>query len=259
MTAIFHNDIPYNYAIVGGGCFGASTALALVRKWPDARIIWFEGTHTYAASTDINKIVRPNYRDKDYVAFAENSLKTFQTDALLSQYYHHTGWVQLVGKEAHENTVEGSNDRIISVEEMQQRVGSRDKPTLGIGEKLRLSENIGYVDFNLAIEAVAKEASRLGVEREKKDVSRLIVDGGVCQGVEIGNYNVAAKDIIITAGAWTPALLERSQIDFPIDFFIVSAVGVATMPLEEKEFDELKFMPILVTEKGCNPIDQILF
>jgi sarcosine oxidase/L-pipecolate oxidase len=126
---------------------------------------------------------------------------------------------------------------------------------------LRFNENIGYADFDLAVEAVAKKASMLGVRREKKDVTRLIVDGGVCWGVEVGDYSVVAKkETVVAAGPWTPRLLEKSKVEFPSDFFTVAAVGVATMPLEEKEFDELKSMPILVTERGVfNSIDLILF
>jgi hypothetical protein len=32
----------------------------------------------------------------------------------------------------------------------------------------------------LAIEAIAKKALILGIRREKKDVTRLIIDGGAC-------------------------------------------------------------------------------
>jgi hypothetical protein len=45
---------------------------------------------------------------------------------------------------------------------------------------LRFNENISYADFDLAVKAIAKEALMLGVRREKKDVTKLIADGGVC-------------------------------------------------------------------------------
>jgi len=60
MATIVRNEDHFDYAIVGG-CFGASTALALIREWPDARIVWFEGTHTYTASQDKSKIIRADY------------------------------------------------------------------------------------------------------------------------------------------------------------------------------------------------------
>jgi glycine/D-amino acid oxidase-like deaminating enzyme len=250
----------FDYAIVGGGCFGASTVLALKRAWPDARIIWFEGTHTYTASRDTSKIVRAAYEDDDYVAFAGKSLEMWATLDPYREFYHQTGWVQVVGEGSQANTIKGPNDRMISIEEMQERVGSREEPNLAAGEELRLNEDIGYVDCDLAMEAVAKEASTLGVIRVKKDVTKLMVEGGVCLGVEAGDDRVTADTTIVAAGPWTPGLLDRSQVLFPQDFFTVAGVGVATMPLTEEEFDELKTMPILVTMGGLsNSIDLILF
>jgi hypothetical protein len=58
------------------------------------------------------------------------------------------------------------------------------------------------------------------------------------------------KETVVAASPWTPRLLERSKVEFPSDFFIITTVRVATMPLQEKEFDELKSIPILVTEGG---------
>jgi glycine/D-amino acid oxidase-like deaminating enzyme len=124
MAAIFRNENHFDYVIVGGGCLGASTTLALIREWPDARIIWFEGTDPHTASKDMSKIIRTPYPDEDYVAFAEKALKMWQTESPYRECYHQTGWVQVVGKGSHANTIKGPNDRMISVEEMQQMVGS---------------------------------------------------------------------------------------------------------------------------------------
>jgi glycine/D-amino acid oxidase-like deaminating enzyme len=67
MAAIVRNEDHYDYAIVGGKCFGASSALGLIREWPDARIIWFEGTHTYTASQDESKIIRAAYGEIEFM------------------------------------------------------------------------------------------------------------------------------------------------------------------------------------------------
>lgn len=261
MAAITYNQNHFDYAIIGGGCFGASTALALIREWPDARIVWFEGTNTRTASQDMSKIVRPNYEDEDYVAFVKKALQLWRTDPLYAEHYHETGWIQVIGEGSHANTIKGHNDRIISVELMQKMVGFQDKPKLEAGEKLRFNEDVGYADFDLAVEAVAKEASLLGVRREKREVTRLLVEGGVCRGVEAGDHSVVVeKETVVAAGPWTPRLLEKSKVGYPSDFFAVTAVGVATMPLKENEFDELKSMPILVTKGGAfHSISLILF
>ena len=245
-----HNDSHFDYAIVGGGCFGASTALALKREWPDTRIIWFEGSATSTASKDINKIIRTPYPDKDYVAFAEQAMRMWEEVAPYRNFFHRTSWVQVISENSYRSVMKGPKDRVISTQELLQMVGSHEKPKLNTGEELWLNEDIGYVDSALAVEAVAEEASIRGVIRETKDVTRLIVNEGICLGVEADHYRVTAGKTIIAAGPWTPGLLESSKVEFPDDFFTVAGVGVATMPLHEAEFSELKSMPILVTESG---------
>lgn len=146
--------------------------------------------------------------------------------------------------------MKGPEDRLISTHELVDKVGSHCKPKLGTGEELWLNENIGYVDSALAVEAVAEEASNFGVKREMKDVTRLVVNEGVCLGVEADNCRIVAGTTIIAAGPWTPGLLQSSGVEVPTEFFTVAGVGVATMPLHEAEFCELKSMPILVTESG---------
>jgi hypothetical protein len=71
---------------------------------------------------------------------------------------------------------------------------------------------------------------------------------------------VVKKDTVVAAGPWTLILLEESKIGFPSDFFTIAAVKVATMPLKEKEFEELKSMTILVIKGSLfNSANLILF
>lgn len=258
MAATHRNETYFDYVIVGGGCLGASSALALIHEWPDAKIIWFEGTDPHTASKDINKIIRTPYPDEDYVAFAGKALKMWQTESPYKNYYHQTGWVYVVAQGSIQ--AKGPNDRMMSVEEMKTMVGSQEIPKLEAGEEMWLNEDIGYADFKLAVGAVAGKASLLGVTRMKEEVTKLIVNEGVCQGVEVGDDRFLATKTIVAAGPWTPRILERSEVGFPSDFFTVAGVGVATIDLEEKEFHELKSMPIIVTGGGLsnNSIHSIL-
>ena len=247
-----HDDSHFDYAVVGGGCFGASTALALKREWPHARIVWFEGSATHTASKDVSKIIRTVYPDKDYVSFAEQAMRMWEEEAPYCNFYHRTSWIQVISENSHRSKMKTPKDRMISTQELLQMVGSHDEPKLSTGEKLWLNEDVGYVDSALAVGAVAEEASRLGVIRQTEDVTRLIVNEGVCLGVEVNQHRVIAGKTVIAAGPWTPGLLESSKVEFPIDFFTVAGVGVATIPLHDTEFSELESMPILVTENGMS-------
>jgi len=90
------------------------------------------------------------------------------------------------------------------------------------------------------------------VQRRKENITRLVVDpeGGTCVGVKVGDTIVRGNTTIVSAGAWTPSLLEKSKIITPPGFFQATAVGVAVIELSDSEFDSLKSMPILVTENG---------
>ncbi|KAF2174624.1 FAD dependent oxidoreductase [Zopfia rhizophila CBS 207.26] len=251
------NEQRLHYAVVGGGIFGASTALALKREFPDARISLFKGTHASTASRDINKVIRMAYPDEDYVKFAGQAMKRWETESPYCEFYYRTSWVQVRGEDGNENIYTGPKDKKISTDELLRITGSREEPILGAGEELWLNEDIGYVDSDLALEAVIGEASRLGVTLEEKSVTRLVVDErGTCQGVEVGGHAVTAEETIVAAGAWTPGLLKKSNIRLFEDenkernFFNVTAVGVATLALGDEEFEQLKSMPILVTNTG---------
>ena len=149
---------------------------------------------------------------------------------------------------------------MISVEEIQQIIKSQDKLKLKASEELRFNENINYINFDIVIKAVVKKALILGIKREKKDVIKLIINGGACRGIKVSDYNIIAKkETVVAASPQTPRLLERSKVEFPSDYFTIITVRVTTMPLKEKEFDELKSILILVIKDGVfNSIKLIL-
>ena len=66
----------FNYAVVGGGCFGVSTALASQIEQPNTKIILFEGS--------------------EYVPLAEEPEQKSQTERPYCKFYRRTGWIQTV-------------------------------------------------------------------------------------------------------------------------------------------------------------------
>ena len=244
------NDAAFDYIVVGGGCNGASTALALIREWPTARVIWYEGTHTTTASKDINKIIRTAYIDDDYIEFAEEAQKIWRTEDPYRQFYHEPGWLQLIGDNVYRKYIKKQKNQQISVEEMKSLVGCSQGPVLEEGEELWLNDTAGWADAARAVEAVGKLAASLGVVREAKDITRVITEGGLCQGVEVDGSLVRAKTTILATAAWTPRLLEHSHIEFPENFFTVSGVGVAVLSLTDDEFEQFKHMPTLALKNG---------
>ena len=165
----------FDYAIVKRRCFGVSTALVFKREWPDARIIWFEGTATHTAFKNITKIIRTLYPDKNYIAFVEQTMRMWEEAVFYRHFFHRTPWVQVIGVNNDRNIMKKFKNRLISTQELVHMIRSQKNPKLGTGEELWFNEDIGYVDSALAVEAVAEETSKFGVTKETKDVTRLIV------------------------------------------------------------------------------------
>lgn len=240
------------------GTLGASTALALKREDPNARVCLIRGRARITASRDINKIIRAAYPDDDYVYYARQAMKSWATDRLLSEYFHWTSWVQVRGDDPNTNLHTSEGDERISIDDFVRTTGAR--PWLTNDKVLWLNKNIGYADSDLALEAVIQEASGLGVHVLEADISKLIIDeSGACKGVEIESHNLMADKTVLATGAWTRKLLKDSNVKLFADpgreaaFLRVTAVAVAILELTAEEFEqlnELKDMPIVVTGKG---------
>lgn len=237
-----------DWLIVGGGVIGTAIANSLGRKG-QGRIIWYTGKPPVirpTASWDESKIVRTRYPVPGYTLWAESALSKWRGDKLYRNFFHEPGWIRVVDRGSRDN------DGEISSKDMRQKVGSDQEPYLKSNEILRFNKSIGSVDFDAALDAAAKQASVLGVERREKDITKLVVQDGICVGVDVAGEIVKAKKIIVAAGPWTPGLLEKSGVGFPDNFFKVVAVSVATMRLTNKELEELHDMPIIVTDEGAS-------
>ncbi|KEF50865.1 uncharacterized protein A1O9_13077 [Exophiala aquamarina CBS 119918] len=249
----------YDYAIVGAGCFGASTACDLQRRRPRAKVILFDDATTKSASRDETKIVRSPYVDPEYVELATEAQKRWKDEALYQKCYHPTRWIQTIQPESHEISLKLDTDESITPERFVAMVGSKSQPRLGPDEGLWINKDVGMVDAALALGAVIQEASRLGVVVVRTPISQLLMedDGRLCAGViTIAGHTVRARRTIVAAGPWTPSLLHRSGVGERVPghqgkpFFTVVGVGVATLHLLDDEYHRFKSMPILVTENG---------
>lgn len=253
MTPKFDKEDQFDYAIVGGGCMAVSAALALQREFRTAKIIIFEGSQTTTASKGIHRIIRTPYIDHEYVVLAEKAKTRWETEMPYRDFYRRTGWIQVIRGDNYSPF--HSQERIIEAAELSCMVNSENLPQLDVEGKLWLNEDIGVADAALALEAVAVQAAVEGVIRRKTDISRILVESGVCCGVEcIDRTSIRSSTTIVATGPWTPRLLESSNIQLPDNiqqnFFHVTAVSVAVLPLSEEEYVRFKSIPIITTSDG---------
>ncbi|CAI4216051.1 unnamed protein product [Parascedosporium putredinis] len=89
-----------SYLIIGSGVFGVSTAYHLIQKYPTASVTLvdrdaYDAESRVAASWDWNKVVRADYDDKVYCQLALEAQDVFQSDPLWKPYFHQTGvyWI----------------------------------------------------------------------------------------------------------------------------------------------------------------------
>jgi sarcosine oxidase / L-pipecolate oxidase len=221
----------FDFIVVGGGCVATSTMYAIILKWPRARVAWYTGIHEHTASNDFLKIIRDAYPDDIMAEWANRSLRMWSSDSLYSKHFHQTAWIQAIDKKTDKTMIKRQNDQVVTIGEMMERVGSTMEPSLTPTEGLYLNQNVGYADSEVALQAVSDRIAKLGVhvQRHKENITRLVVDpeGGRCLGVEVGDTTVRGNTTIVSTGAWTPSLLEKSKVITPPGFFQVTAVGVA--------------------------------
>jgi len=83
-----HSD---RLVIVGGGCFGLSTAYHLLKRGY-AHVTVLDRSPTLpapdAASTDLNKVVRTSYNDAFYTRFAHEAIQAWKDTAEWADTYH---------------------------------------------------------------------------------------------------------------------------------------------------------------------------
>ena len=107
-----------SYLIIGASVFSGSTALHLIRKYPQSTVTLVDKTFPYraAASYDSIKIVRAHYANIFYMEKALEAMEIRRTDPLYSQFYHECGLIWVVSEGFARTTIEnyerlGANER----------------------------------------------------------------------------------------------------------------------------------------------------
>lgn len=130
------------------------------------------------------------------------------------EHYRRTAWIRIISESNNEGSLKDSSERVITSDELMARVGSNKPAQLDEGDELWINEEVGCVDAAQAIEATASYAASLGVSRRQEDISEILIQDGVCQGVKNAKGDIfCASTVIVAAGAWIPALLKNSKID----------------------------------------------
>ncbi|CEH14058.1 FAD-dependent oxidoreductase [Ceraceosorus bombacis] len=86
--------VVHGHIVIGSGVFGSSTALALSRLGHSVTVLDRSASGYCApdaASNDLNKIVRADYKDEHYARLAKMAIELWRRDDRLRQCYHEVG------------------------------------------------------------------------------------------------------------------------------------------------------------------------
>jgi len=240
----------YDAIVVGGGCMGISTVLELQQRSPHARYLLFEGSHETTSSKGLRKIIRACYHDPQYATLATRAQLMWETKYPYCNFYTRTGWVQEVDGAKYKPF--HKEEKAIGLDVLSDRMQTLESPRFDREKELWFDESIGAADASLALENVAREAEKWGVERRKEDIAMLVIEDEICKGVQcLDGSQIFASTVVLAAGAWTPEILRRSNVALPPDSFYVTATATATLMLSDDEFKRFKSMPIIVTDQGA--------
>lgn len=266
------------YLIVGAGCFGASTALAIKKLHPAAEVTLVDRTSfpcPFAAAHDLNKIIRAEYQDTLYMELAREAQDEWRTNPTFKPYYHETGVIRAchgsVGQQYIDNYEallgKGNSPAILlDVEDVKTRFDGifRDGDWTGV-TNCTYNPRAGWGDAAEALRAVISAAVELGVNCVQATVTKVdFGPDGVCTGVmtDTGDH-LEAGCVILCTGAHTAWLLAESAPDRPEvqvgDRMVAAAAVMCVHQLPADQNSKFSSAPVIIQGVGDYPGKFLLF
>ncbi|EXF81366.1 FAD dependent oxidoreductase [Colletotrichum fioriniae PJ7] len=252
-----------SYLIIGAGVFGASTALHLIRAYPDASITLvdrnaYDAPIRVAASWDWNKVVRADYVDIEYMRLCLEAKKYWSEDPIWKPYYHESGvyWVSPnnFAEQMQENYKKLGVDSGLfsfSVDEAKKQYGGifKDADFTNVKEVF-VNKNSGWGEAKEALQRTIEEAMKLGVKYIEAEVGKIEFDqDGAATGVKTSKgESITASRVVLSTGAYTAKLLadsapERKDLQAG-DRFVAAAVTEGFTPVSGENATDLYNGPV---------------
>ena len=249
--------------IVGAGIFGASTALQLSRLQRPCHVKLFDRgpfPNRKAASHDINKMIRAAYDDMAYCRLGAHSLQTWRTHPLFRQWYHPSGMLFFLPHKGGANRILenyrrmgfDSGAEVISPAQARSRFdGVFHAGDFGDAEELLWDPHVGWASAASALAGTVQAAIDGGVEYHADGIARLIIENGLCRGVEtVGGLQHRAHKVLLSAGAETARLLaESAPHDYQVhagNRFVAAAIIEAKVKLNEEQIARYSSTPAVL-------------
>jgi glycine/D-amino acid oxidase-like deaminating enzyme len=210
--------------VVGAGIFGVTAAVELRQRGHRVKLL-DPGPlpHPLAASTDISKAVRMEYgADEEYMALAERALGGWRewNAEFGVELFHETGVLFLRPRRAGRGHYEyeslqllkkrGHKPQPISPESLRSRFPAFSADYVKYGF---YNPEGGYAESGRVVGRLLEKARSLGVDlQEGAKFAELMETNGKVKGIVASDgRHVAADQVLITTGAWTPYALSFTK------------------------------------------------
>lgn len=212
----------HDYLIIGGGIFGLTAAIELVKRKHRVALLNPDSIpHHLAASTDISKVVRMEYgSDTEYFQMAETCMVRWRewNDFFGVQLYHEVGLMMLCKEKIESdqqsferNNIENLKANGYQINRMDAQALAKRFPALKEGTYTdgNFNPKAGYVESSLVIETLANYARKLGVEiHEGQTAISFDVENGRLHAVKTKEGKTfSCGHAIVAAGAHTPYMI----------------------------------------------------
>ncbi|KAI1848425.1 hypothetical protein JX266_005731 [Neoarthrinium moseri] len=229
--------------IIGAGIFGLSTALAISRRWPSAKVTIIDRLTPPVedgTSVDTTRCIRADYADSVYARLAAEAQRRIEDDVDLSRHYFKQGMSFICdGKPGRffdiwakglENARKSQDPSSLVEMHSANEVFSRlHGPDAKLVSEQELGRSRNWIQGYCNLEDAFIDAP----------VDRVVHGDGVASGVLLDNGEKLNADlIIIAAGAWSARLLDLQ------DSMFSSAIEVAWVKVTAEEERRWKNMSI---------------
>lgn len=213
-------------AVLGGGVFGTSVAAHLAMRGR-RRVLLVEahgiGSQTSSQAAGLVPLLRSSEPLTEMARYSLMAFETFGRDIGHDIQFHQVGSLKLAlnTERATElrQLVQTAKHLNVPMETISLQEARRRMPILDLRgvHAVTFAARDGYVGQPAAIaEGYAAYASRLGVEVVTRTRAlRIDVTGGRVEGIETSAGYVHAGQVVLAAGAWTPAIAQLTGLTLP--------------------------------------------
>ncbi|WP_288004799.1 FAD-binding oxidoreductase [Thermofilum sp.] len=214
----------YNLVIVGGGIIGVSLAFRLAEQG-FGKILLVERNYLGSGSTfRCAGGIRASFTSREHIVLMKRSIELWgELKEKLGVKYSRSGYLWLTHREEDLEKIKGYM-RIHHMFGLDTRLVGEDF-VKEVAPYVDTSKMVGALFDPLAgkaspFDSLYKQflaAKSLGVEfLIGKEVTRIDIENGAAKGVLIDGEKIPARNVAVTAGAYSVYLLERNGIKIPL-------------------------------------------